>query len=126
MGDSPTLSPVNRWLANVMVAGVSVSALLCGAGLMIALGRGDARVSLKPFTGVTEGLTSPGGVLAAAMRLEASGLMALGVLVLIATPVIRVAFALASFVIERDRVYIVVTSIVLGLLACGLFFGLVD
>jgi uncharacterized membrane protein len=31
-----------------------------------------------------------------------------------------------GFVIERDRVYIVVTSIVLALLACGLFFGMVD
>lgn len=126
MDTKPKLSAVNRWLANVMVAGVCVSAVLCGLGLMIALGRDDPRVPLKPFAGVAEGLASPSGVIAAARKLEPAGLMALGVLVLIATPVIRVGFALAGFILERDRVYIVVTSIVLALLACGLFFGVVD
>jgi uncharacterized membrane protein len=126
MEAKPKISSVNRWLANVMVAGVCVSAVLCGLGLMIALGRDDPRAPLKPFAGVAEGLNTPWGVLAAAGKLEPAGLMALGVLVLIATPVIRVGFALVGFVIERDRVYIVVTSIVLALLACGLFFGMVD
>jgi len=40
----------------------------------------------------------------------------IGLLLLIFTPVARVAFALAAFYLERDRVYIAVTLIVLLIL----------
>jgi uncharacterized membrane protein len=42
---------------------------------------------------------------------------------LIATPVARVAMSLIAFILQRDRVYIVVTSIVLGLLIFSLTGG---
>jgi uncharacterized membrane protein len=44
-------------------------------------------------------------------------LMAIGLLVLIATPIARVAFALAAFALERDRMYVWFTAAVLGVLA---------
>ena len=123
---APTLSTVNAWLARLMIAGVCLCAALCTTGLILSLVRGTPRATLKPFAGVAEGFTTPSGVWASAARLEPTGLMALGVLVLIATPVARVAFSLIAFILERDRVYIVITSIVLALLASGMFFGLVD
>ena len=39
-----------------------------------------------------------------------------GVMLLIATPVARVAFALVAFAIERDRLYVAVSLIVLAVL----------
>jgi uncharacterized membrane protein len=39
-----------------------------------------------------------------------------GLLLLIATPVARVAFSLVGFAMERDRIYVVITSIVLAVL----------
>jgi len=122
----PTLSKVNAWLARLMIAGVCLCAVLCATGLVLSLIRGVPRATLKPFKGVAEGFTTPSGVWASATRLEPTGLMALGVLVLIATPVARVAFSLVAFSLERDRLYVVITSIVLALLASGMFFGLVD
>ncbi len=43
-------------------------------------------------------------------------LMEIGLLVLIATPIARVAFALAAFALERDRMYVWFTAAVLAVL----------
>ena len=43
------------------------------------------------------------------------------VLLLIATPVARVVFALIAFAIERDRLYVVVSTVVLAVLLYGFF-----
>lgn len=53
--------------------------------------------------------------------LEFSGRVGLAsVLLLIATPVARVAFSLVAFVLQRDRTYVVVTLTVLSILAYSL------
>jgi uncharacterized membrane protein len=44
----------------------------------------------------------------------------LGILILIATPVARVAFSVFAFAEERDRMYVIVTLIVLALLLFSL------
>ena len=49
--------------------------------------------------------------------------MQLGIVLLIMTPMLRVAFTLVAFVLQRDRVYVAVTSLVLALLVYGLAFG---
>jgi len=41
---------------------------------------------------------------------------------MIATPVFRVAFALAAFALERDWLYSVISGIVLALLGYALFW----
>jgi uncharacterized membrane protein len=45
----------------------------------------------------------------------------LGVLLLIATPVARVGFALVAFAIERDKLYIAVSLTVLAVLLFSFF-----
>ncbi len=44
----------------------------------------------------------------------------LGLLLLIATPIARVAFSVVGFAIERDRMYVVFTLIVLAILLYSL------
>ena len=46
-----------------------------------------------------------------------------GLLLLIATPVVRVAVSILGFVYERDWRYILITSIVLGLLILSFALG---
>jgi uncharacterized membrane protein len=48
------------------------------------------------------------------------GLIQLGLLLLIATPVARVAFSLLAFVLQRDRTYVMLTAFVLLLLLASL------
>ena len=45
----------------------------------------------------------------------------LGLLVLIATPVARVIFSLLGFLIEKDWIYVAITSLVLVILSVSLF-----
>ena len=47
----------------------------------------------------------------------------LGLLVLIATPIARVAFSLVAFALQRDRIYVIVTLIVLAVLLYSLTGG---
>jgi uncharacterized membrane protein len=44
----------------------------------------------------------------------------LGVLLLIATPIARVVFAVVSFAMERDWLYVAISAVVLAILAFGL------
>jgi uncharacterized membrane protein len=68
-------------------------------------------------------LNSVLGVMGFALSGRGQGLIQLGVLLLIATPVARVAFSVYFFARQRDRLYIVVTVIVLVLLLFSLFSG---
>jgi uncharacterized membrane protein len=126
MEERRTPGRINRVLAAGLLAGVWLAAGLIAAGLAAWLARGGAKPGVMEFAGVAPGLDTPTGVVASAWRLEPTGIMALGVLVLIATPVVRVAFALVAFALERDRLYAAVSAVVLGLLACGLVFGVVE
>ena len=54
--------------------------------------------------------------------LRPQAIIALGLLILIATPVVRVAASIISFALERDRTYVIITSIVLAILLFSIFF----
>jgi uncharacterized membrane protein len=46
-----------------------------------------------------------------------------GLLLLIATPVLRVAISVLAFVYQRDRTFVVITSVVLALLLTSFALG---
>jgi uncharacterized membrane protein len=46
-----------------------------------------------------------------------------GLLLLIATPVLRVALSVLAFVYQRDRTFVIITSVVLTLLLASFFLG---
>jgi uncharacterized membrane protein len=62
-------------------------------------------------------------IVAGVFALRARSVIQLGVLLLIATPVARVAMALVGFMLERDKQYVVITGIVLILLLYSLMSG---
>ena len=49
------------------------------------------------------------------------GIIQLGLLVLIATPIVRVMLSVVAFALERDLLYVVATLIVLGILLYSFF-----
>ena len=54
------------------------------------------------------------------------GFIVLGLLLLIATPVMRVAVSVIAFLLERDWIFVAITSVVLGLLILSFFLGKVE
>ena len=56
-------------------------------------------------------------------RVDGTALIVLGLLLLIATPVLRVAVSIVAFAAGRDRAYVIITSIVLTLLVLSFVLG---
>lgn len=54
---------------------------------------------------------------------KSTALMQLGLLILIITPLIRIAFILWEFVVKKDYLYILIGSLVLVILAISAFWG---
>lgn len=115
---------VEQVVGRMLQLGVLLAALvvLIGAVLLL-LQHGSERVSYAAFSGEPERLRSIAGIVRGTMAMRSDAIVQLGLLLLIATPIARVALTLVAFAIQRDRTYIVITLIVLALLLYGLVFG---
>ncbi len=108
-------------LAKVLISGVVTAALIVLAGGIVYLFRhGDSPLSYSVFSGESSGLRGIRGILKAVAAGRGRGLIQLGLVLLIATPVARVAISLVAFARERDTVYSVFTLIVLVTLVMSL------
>src|SRR6202007_228657 len=101
--------------------GVLLSALVVLIGASIYLVRhGRAPVDYRVFRGEPADLRSVRGIIRDALALRAQGIIQFGLLLLIATPVARVAFSIFGFAEERDRMYVALTVIVFAILLYSL------
>ena len=108
-------------IGNLLRFGVVLSALIVLFGAVIYLVRhGHSPTEYRVFRGEPTDLRSVRGILRDALALRGRGIIQLGLLFLIATPVARVAFSIFGFAEERDRMYVVVASIVLLVLLYSL------
>ncbi|HYA40851.1 MAG TPA: DUF1634 domain-containing protein [Syntrophobacteraceae bacterium] len=115
---------IDETIGNLLRAGVVVSSLivLVGGGLYL-IRHGTELPNYHIFLGEPSDLRSIMGILKDASSFSGRGVIQFGLLLLIATPIMRVAFTVVSFVIQRDRVYIGVTFIVLAVLLFSLVGG---
>jgi uncharacterized membrane protein len=115
---------VEQWIGNLLRAGVTLAAavVLVGGGIYLAR-YGRATPQYHVFRGEPADLRAISGIVKKALAFHGRGLIQLGLLLLIATPVARVAFSVAAFAIQRDRLYVVVTLIVLAVLVYSLAGG---
>ncbi|HEX9024082.1 MAG TPA: DUF1634 domain-containing protein, partial [Geobacteraceae bacterium] len=111
-------------IAVLLLCGVAISAVVVGAGGMLYLLRhGLERPDYAVFRGEPADLRTLGGIFSDVVSLRGRGMIELGVLLLVATPVARVAFSIFGFLRQRDYTYVVVTLIVLGSLLFSLSGG---
>lgn len=105
-------------------AGVLLAAaVVLAGGILYLLQSGGQHVRYSTFEPMSAGLTSIAGIFAGALHLQAGAVIQLGVLLLIATPVARVAFSVFAFAAQRDWTYVTITLIVLGILLYSLSSG---
>ena len=124
-----SLGKKSRWsderveavMGNLLRAGVILAAILVLVGAIFYLIHyGATSPHYRVFLGEPADLRHVSGIFASAMDLHSRGLMQLGLLALIATPVARVAFAVFAFARQRDRIYLTVSLIVLAVLVYSL------
>jgi uncharacterized membrane protein len=75
------------------------------------------------FTGEPRSYNTVSGIIAAAFRGDALGIVQLGMLLLILTPILRVGLSVVAFIREKDNLYVAMTLVVLGLLLYSLLAG---
>ena len=115
---------VEEIVGNLLRSGVVASAIVVLAGGIIYLIRYGANLpDYSIFHGEPAEFRSLEGIIRAAFALRSRGLIQLGLLLLIATPVARVVFSIFAFALQRDRIYTIVTLIVLAVLMYSLAGG---
>jgi uncharacterized membrane protein len=112
---------IENILGNLLRAGVVLSAVIVSCGAVIYLARhGREPANYRVFQGEPSELSRVPGVVRDAVELSGRGIIQLGLLLLIATPVARVIFSIWGFAAERDRMYVAFTVIVLAILIFSL------
>jgi len=108
-------------IGNLLRIGVGTAAAVVLVGAAAYLVRhGFGHANYRVFRGEPSDLRTLRGIVRAALGLHPRGIIQLGLVLLIATPVARVAFSVFAFAVERDRMYVVFTLMVLGILILSL------
>jgi uncharacterized membrane protein len=115
---------VEQFVGRLLQLGVLIAAVmvLFGSALLLVQ-QGGTPVAYSVFHGEPDGLRSIAGIIRGVLAMRSESIVQFGLLLLIATPVARVAFTLVAFILQRDRTYVIITTIVLALLLYGLVFG---
>lgn len=107
---------LNQLISYLLRIGVLASAFLAAGGLVAwaISGYNDQ---------VTASRSSIVGTILSSLHGNSAGLIYLGITVLIATPVVRVALSTLYFSIEKDKKYVLLTLGVLAMLMFALLSG---
>jgi len=130
MNDAPQHEPqwVDTAISNLLRTGVMLSMTVVIVGLAFTFIHHPQYVRSKSALGR---LTDAGAVYPHRLRDVATqvregrgqAMVMLGLLMLIATPVARVSFSIIAFALERDRLYVTITAVVLVLLIVSFVIG---
>ena len=108
-------------ISDLLRTGVVLSALIVFLGGIVYLARhGHSHADYRVFRGEPSDLRTVGGIVRDVIAVRDRGIIQLGLLFLIATPVVRVAFSIFGFAGEQDHLYVVIASVVLLVLAYSL------
>lgn len=122
---------LDRVISVLLRAGVVASLMIVLNGLVLSF---THHAEYMHSHSMLKQITTPGrvvphslrDVLAGAIALKGEAVIALGLLLLIATPVLRVAVAILAFALERDRPFTLITAFVLAMLVLSFFLGKVE
>ena len=112
---------VNRIIGNLLKLGVTTAAVVVlTGGIAYLVGHGEEAPAERIFVSEPMALRSVTEIVRGALSGHSLALIQFGLLLLIATPIARVAFSILAFALQRDRTYVIVTLIVLSLLVFSL------
>ncbi len=108
-------------LSNLLKYGVLIaSAVVLFGGILYLIRHGAEPAEYQFFRGTPSEFRSPTGVVKAVFSGSSRGIIQLGLLLLIAIPIVRVVVSLLAFIRRRDLIYILVNLFVLAALSYSL------
>jgi len=112
---------IDQVIGRLLQVGVLIATgVMLAGGAVFLVTHGHLPADFRVFRGEPAALRSVEGIIGGVLARYSPALVQLGLVLLIATPVARVAFTLVAFAVQRDRIYIALTSLVLLLLTYGL------
>lgn len=112
---------VDEVIGGLLRYGVMLAAFVVAVGGIWYLIRyGTSAPDYHVFHGEPAELRQLRGIFGGIAGLRCRRVIQFGLVLLIATPVARVAFSVAAFYLQRDRAYVVITLIVLAVLLFSL------
>jgi uncharacterized membrane protein len=109
-------------MGRMLQIGVTVAALVVLVGGILYLAQfGGSKPDYQHFHGAPAALETIRGIVGGAGSMDARSVIEFGILLLIATPVCRVIFGVVGFALLRDRLYTVVSAVVLVILLFSFF-----
>ncbi|RWY48188.1 DUF1634 domain-containing protein [Mucilaginibacter gilvus] len=108
----------------ILRAGVFISMTVVFLGGVLYIYRhGHATADYHTFKGVPDFVHNASGIINGIFTLRGRAIIQAGIILLIATPVIRVIFSAIGFVLEKDYLYVGITLVVLLIIFSSMLSG---
>ena len=115
---------MEKIMGRLLQLGVLTAAgVVLGGGISYLQDHAGERSNYRVFAATPVQLRHPAALLHALARGNSDGIIELGILLLVATPICRVIFAVIAFAMERDRLYVAISLTVLAVLLFGMLRG---
>lgn len=108
------MDPVERTVRRILMGGIAVSGVFMAIGLVLGALHGD---------GLPSGVVPLADLASRLGDADPAAYLSLGLIVLIATPFVRVAASIVVFTLEGDRRYALITALVLGIMCVSVVLG---
>jgi uncharacterized membrane protein len=105
---------IERMVRRVLGVGIALAVALMAAGLVLSVAAAE---------GLPSHVVPLADLPAALWDLDPAAYLSLGLIVLIATPFVRVAGSIVAFAREHDRRYVVITAVVLAVMCTSVVLG---
>lgn len=101
---------------------ISISIVFFG-GIIYLYRHGRAIADYRAFTGVPVFVQHAGIIFQSAFKMKGQAIIQLGIMLLIATPIIRVLFSAIGFILEKDYLYLTISLLVLFIIFMSMISG---
>jgi len=104
---------------------ITASLVVLLGGILFLTQSGNApRPDYHIFKGEQDSFITFKGIFMGLFTFKPMAIIQFGVLLLIITPIMRIVFSLVAFMLEKDKLYVIITLIVLGIILASTFGGL--
>ncbi|MFI5159636.1 MAG: DUF1634 domain-containing protein [Sphingobacteriales bacterium] len=109
------------WILRLGVI-LSIGVVFIG-GILFVYRHGHSMPDYRTFRGVPSFIHNIGGVADGIFSFNGQAIIQAGIILLIATPIIRVAFSAIGFILEKDYLYTFITLLVLLIIIASMLTG---
>jgi uncharacterized membrane protein len=111
-------------LSHVLRAGTitSISVVIIG-GIFFICRHGQSAADYHTFKGIPNFIQNASGIFHGIWALHGQAMIQFGIVLLIATPILRIVFSAIGFVLEKDYMYLGISLVVLSIIFFSMMSG---